>query len=271
MSRIDTRFTTFSCFRCALVRTVPTLVCLLFTAATSQGQGLIPPVPATELPATSLPGAELQAADQPATTAETLSVTEALLQDRPIGQLQATIKPPGPDSPENLAKVAMQAEGQIPMPYGQGRGWMLQPYIWDASAVRHLPTYFEEPNLERLGYYYGFAADRHLHDRFWGLPNASDPRFVGADGVCFNSDDYLASERPRAQYLQPVVSALNFYGRVAIIPYMVGAQDHLTPVYGLGEDRPGSPVPYRKHYMPLSAMGILYQGSAATGLGFLIP
>lgn len=189
-----------------------------------------------------------------------LTATEALLRDRPIGNLQASIAPPTAAAPENLAREALELEGALPQPLGLGRGWCLQPLAWEASAVRHRPTYFEEPNLERLGYYYGVPHDGQVCYRVFGPVG----EWLGSP---YDADDY----RPQNQVLQPVVSALNFYGRVAVLPYLVGATDPREEVYGLGEDRPGSPVPYRKYHMPLSARGILYQGAAATGMAFLIP
>lgn len=236
------------------------LACLV---QVSQGQDALPPAPS--LPALAEPGR---------IDASAVTTTMNLLQDRPIGQLQASIAPPTKNTPENVARLALYEEGTRPQPLGAGRGWSLQPLQWDASAVRHLPTYFEEPNLERLGYYYGspclIDAGRGTCDRLHRLSPCGRCRASAPEDWCdpvYGFED----EKPHAQFFQPLVSAANFYGRVVAIPYMIGAQHPNEEVYSLGEDRPGSPVPYRKYYIPLSLEGAFLQGSVATGLTFLIP
>lgn len=200
--------------------------------------------------------------------------TANLLQDRPISQLQASIAPPTKNTPENVARQALYEEGTRPQPLGAGRGWSLQPLQWDASAVRHLPTYFEEPNLERLGYYYGSPclvySGRATCERLHRLKPCDRCRDTVTDpwyDPVYGCED----EKPHVQFFQPLVSAASFYGRVVALPYMIGAQHPDEEVYSLGEDRPGSPVPYRKYYVPLSLEGAFLQGSVVTGLTFLIP
>ena len=202
---------------------------MLNLAGSSFAQESLPPAPAIGTPQPQ----------HPPTTAR-------LLADRSITSLQASIASPSPDTPENVAQEAFATLGVSPQPLGIQRNWQLEPYAWEASAVRHLPAYFEEPNLERLGYYYGCPQDGPLACALYG-------------------DD------PRPQFLQPMVSAAHFYGRVAALPYMMGAQPPCEEVYGLGEDRPGSPVPYRKYYMPLSLRGMLYQTSAVLGTAYMLP
>lgn len=211
---------------------------------------------------------------QPASPAAS-SATAQLLDDRPIGQLRASLQLPSEaTAPDNAAQPHLQAAGLQYQVTGLGRGFCLEPVDWDATALRHRPLYFEEPNLERLGYYYGYPCDGRYR-RFVCSP-------VSKTLACRSDDCWLKQKwfawqyaldcnPPDNQIIQPFVSACNFYGRIAMLPYQWGAMPPCEDVYVLGEDRPGSPVPYRKHYMPPSLKGVLYQGAAVTGLGFAIP
>lgn len=178
------------------------------------------------------------------------SITDALLQDRPIGDLRASLTAPTPAAPENLARPRLAEAGVALQPGGLGRGWCLEPFEWDATAMRHRPTYFEEPNLERMGYYYG-------------APGLKHNKLMCKTGAC--------AYMPEDELLQPLVSAARFYGRVVALPYMMGVDCPLEEVYSLGEDRPGSCVPYRTYLVPLSLRGAIYQGAAATGIAYIIP
>lgn len=164
-------------------------------------------------------------------------------QDRPLRSLKATIKPTEGELPTNLAAPRMAQTATIYSGYGENRPWMLSTYEWEAPATKHLPLLFEEPNLERLGYTHGFYWNK------WGYESGPHA----------------------AECLQPVVSGMHFFGRIPFIPYMWGYQDPCEPVYTLGTDRPGSPVCYRKHLIPLDLNGALYQAGGIVGLVFLIP
>lgn len=72
-------------------------------------------------------------------------------------------------------------------------------------------------------------------------------------------------------FIQPVVSAAHFFGRVPALPYMMANQRPNSCAYPLGAIRPGSCVePYRRQW-PLSADGGLTEAGVVTGLLFLIP
>jgi len=242
--------------RWLLVACVASAGCGLTAAANAQGS--LPPMP-SPLPAQSA----------------TSSTTASLLEDRPIGQLRASLKlPSGAESPENAAKPRLLATGVQLQPTGLGRGFCLEPVDWDATALRHRPLYFEEPNLERLGYHYGYPCDgRVRRAMFSPISNhlACKPDDSWLKQKWFAWQCKLDSYQPHNQLIQPVVSACHFYGRILVLPYMWGAADPREDFYVLGEDRPGSPVPYRKHYIPLSLRGALYQGAAVTGLGYAVP
>jgi len=196
------------------------------------------------------------------------------ISDRSITALKATIALPTFEAPENIAGPRMEREGIRYQPSGLGRGWMVQPYEWEATSLAHLPLYFEEPNLERLGYYYGCPHDGRVRRAMFC--HVTEYMSTVHDDSCmkqkyFDLQCWLDSHYYDNQVLQPFVSAAHFFGRVPALPYMMGCCCPHCPIYTLGEDRPGSPVPYRKHYMPLSAKGALYEGAAATGIGYIIP
>jgi hypothetical protein len=102
--------------------------------------------------------------------------------------------------------------------------------------------FLEEPNLERLGY--TFSATTIL----------CEEGSVSAGPV-----------------LQPFISGVHFFGRLPLAPYLAGLDEPCEPIYTLGVDRPGSPVPYRRHYLPLSLRGAIYEAAATIGLLYIIP
>jgi hypothetical protein len=202
-----------------------------------------------------------------------------VLADKPIASLKASISLPQPVvqasiAPENIAAPRLAEEGLQYQPTGLGRGWMWESYAWEPTALRHLPLYFEEPNLERLGYYYGYPCDGRVRRKvFCSLTEYMNGVHDDSPLKCayFSLKCKLDAYQPHNQVIQPMVSAANFFGRVAMLPYMVGADHPKCEVYEYGVDRPGSPVCYRKHYMPLSLKGMIYQGAVSTGLPYVIP
>jgi hypothetical protein len=169
----------------------------------------------------------------------------------PLNRVNASIKPPAGDLPiQNTLDDGFSARHSIDefdtpatlFTGDQSRPWALSCYQWEAPATRHLPLLFEEPNLERLGYAYGCC------------------------------DWAMCEEEPRrGQRLQTLVSGVHFFGRIPFLPYMAGVQPLTEPVYTLGVDRPGSPVPYRKYLPHWSARGALYEAGAIVGTAFIIP
>ena len=71
--------------------------------------------------------------------------------------------------------------------------------------------------------------------------------------------------------VQPVLSGAQFFATVPALPYKIAARPPCHPVYTLGRYRPGSPVPYRVNYPPLSLRGGVAEAGVAVGLIFLIP
>ncbi|WP_373652256.1 hypothetical protein [Schlesneria sp. DSM 10557] len=160
---------------------------------------------------------------------------------RPLSDVKATIAPPAGLLPKS--KPVRDLDESVDLIFdGTDRPWAYTCFHWEAPATRSLPLLFEEPNLERLGYAYGFCDY----------------------GIC-------EEEPRRGQRLQALVSFVHFFGRVPFIPYMAGVHPLTEPYYTLGVDRPGSPVPYRKHIIPQSLRGTLYQAGAAVGAVFIIP
>lgn len=173
------------------------------------------------------------------------------LMSQPLSQIRASIKPTPGIVPEKhgLSDRLEQRHSldRSPVPSemfsgDQGRPWALNSFEWEAPATKHLPLLFEEPNLERLGYAYGFCDI----------------------GIC--------DEEPRrGQRLQTLVSGVNFFGRIPFIPYMAGVHPLTEPVYTLGTDRAGSPVAYRRYLPHRSLKGAIYQAGAVVGAVYIIP
>ena len=327
-------------FRCWIGASCPLVLWFVLVGAGSFARGgveadpfEIPPPPAAEVP-----------------PEEANSRTRELWQDEPLFNLKASInlnERLSESEVVGLNKAARQlaAHGTVMSRFGESRPWMLNSYEWEAPATRHLPLYFEEPSLERLGYAHcsqgwqypesggivgscpvdncnclacqlrrpyimhelspdcGCFSCRCRSSWFSQTVNAHLPdlshvdncdclacRFrrpyimheLSPDCGCFSCrcrsswfsqtiNPYLPDESYVAHCLQPVVSGLDFFLRVPVLPYMCGLQCPLEPVYTLGVDRPGSPVPYRGHRIPLSLKGAMYQAAFVLGLAYAIP
>ncbi|WP_298867212.1 hypothetical protein [uncultured Gimesia sp.] len=96
-----------------------------------------------------------------------------------------------------------------------------------------------------------------------------------APGVAYNPLYFEEPNLERYGYnygaIQPFVSAGRFFGRVAILPYMIGAYPIHENRYSLGYARPGDDPLYQVEKLPFSARGALFESLTATGLVFLIP
>ena len=172
------------------------------------------------VPSSPMPMPESEAAMTPAIAAR----RDALWQDRPLAGLKAAIKPTQGELPPNAASPRLAQAGMQYFDLGDSRPWLFGNSEWDAPATRHLPLLFEQPNVERLGYTYGFY---------------------------HQNDDGCETSPHLAECLQPLVSGVHFYGSLALMPLILAVDDPCTPFYTLGTDRPGSPSAYRKHLMPL--------------------
>lgn len=213
----------------------------LFSEPTTVEPDDVPPAP-VEAPAGE-PAQPPPAVEPAALPESSVPTPQALWQDRPITSLKATLHYTKGDLPPNKAAPQMAEAALMGNTFGDIRPWVLSNYEWEAPATRHLPLLFEEPNLERMGY-----SPLDLRDH--------------------------REDRPRhwmTEQMQPLVSGAHFAGNLVMIPYRSGYQPITEPVYTLGVDRPGSPVSYREHQMPLSLRGGLHQAGFFTGLIFLIP
>ncbi len=219
-------------------------------AATGVDESLIPPAPADIAQQIPRPSPEIGQIKTPEPNAD--NRVADLWQDKPLGELKASISLKIPE-PEKLRDTELQrltqaaphmaARGSMVQTVGQSRPWMLAGYEWEAPATRHLPLLFEEPNLERMGYTCG----------------------LGCNLCGYECGPYLAD------CVQPIVSGAHFFGRVPFIPYMCGLDPPCEPIYTLGVDRPGSPVPYRRHLIPVTFKALLYQAGAMVGIAYGFP
>jgi hypothetical protein len=99
---------------------------------------------------------------------------------------------------------------------------------------------------------------------FWAAP-------AFCHGPLYFEDENLERHGRSFGLLQPAVSAGQFAGRAAILPYLVGAIPPHECNYTLGRERPGSYAPFWLHRPPVSARGAVYQGAAVAGLSFAVP
>ena len=187
-------------------------------------------------------GASADELKVPSVAEEKSSAPEPAISERPVSFLKASLSRTEGETPKNRAATRLGQAGRLDAQFDR-RPWMLSSCEWEAPATKHQPLLFEEPNLERMGY----------------LDSCTLSPFE--DEECVWTEECL----------QPLVSGLHFLGNAAIIPYRAGYQPLCEPIYTLGHDRPGSPVCYRKHHLPLSLRGAAYQTGFITGLVFFIP
>ena len=175
--------------------------------------------------------------------ARTASSAEQLLQNKPLSSLVASTKPTVGDVPRNQAAMRLSEIGMLFDTIDDSRPWMIATQCeWDAPATRHLTLFFEEPNLERVGY-----TQRYV----WDSLGLDTPPVV-------------------AEIVQPAVSAAYFLGNLGLVPYKCGVESPFEPIYTLGVDRPGSPVVYREHLIPLSLTGAALEAGVVSTLVFAI-
>lgn len=75
----------------------------------------------------------------------------------------------------------------------------------------------------------------------------------------------------RCRVGQPFISAAHFFGTLPALPYLMGADCPCDCDYTLGHYRPGSCVPWQRHYWPVSLRGAAVQAGIVTGTVFVIP
>jgi hypothetical protein len=206
---------------------------MLMMCTVCRAQGPVPDVPHGPVPAAS-------SSAVPRST----SIVGRAAHDRPLSSLNASIKHSAGDMPPNLAAKRLGDAGVLFDSFDDSRPWMvINEFEWDAPATRHLPLFFEEPNLERLGY----------------------TRRCYLDCIGYETDPLVA------ELAQPLVSAAHFFCRIPFVPYICGVEPPGEPIYTLGVDRPGSPVFYREHLIPISLKGAAFQVGVVCGLAFGIP
>lgn len=72
-------------------------------------------------------------------------------------------------------------------------------------------------------------------------------------------------------YVQPLVSGAHFFGRLPILPYMMGLQTPDECVYTLGHYRPGDCAPYLIDPVPFTWRAALFQAGATVGVAAILP
>lgn len=91
-----------------------------------------------------------------------------------IRDLTLDIRPEEGELPRDFAAAKFLDAGEVRHVPGINRPWPLYEFSWEASAVCHRPLYFEEVNLERYGYSYGFLqpilSGAHFFGRVPALP-----------------------------------------------------------------------------------------------------
>lgn len=71
--------------------------------------------------------------------------------------------------------------------------------------------------------------------------------------------------------LQPAASAISFYGRLAMLPYLMAIDRPLECQYTLGHYRPGSYAPFHLHHPPVRARGLVAEAATVAALFLIFP
>jgi len=72
-------------------------------------------------------------------------------------------------------------------------------------------------------------------------------------------------------YVQPLVSGAHFFGRLTVLPYMMGLQTPDECVYTLGHYRPGDCAPYLIDPVPFTWRAALFQTGGVFGVAGVLP
>lgn len=81
------------------------------------------------------------------------------LRDRlkPISEVRTTLGERESVYPIDYARRQFVPPATEPSPFISGREWDSRVHMWEATAFCHRPLYFEDENLERYGYSFGWA------------------------------------------------------------------------------------------------------------------
>jgi hypothetical protein len=117
-------------------------------------------------------------------------------------------------------------------------------------------------------------------------PNIGDPRLVSgwsrnafewsATKLCHGPLYFEEVSLERYGYqchpaVQPLVSGAHFFLTVPMLPYQMTVHPPRECIYTLGHYRPGSRVPWQRHYLPWDARAAAVQAGVTVGLIALIP
>jgi len=206
------------------------------TSMMSDAPAPMPPQPVKPGAASQL-DVDLPTGDSPFLAETDHSACATEVERRPIGSLGTDILCSEGAMPPDCAQGKFQQMTEAwdnPAPL---RNWAHVAYPWEASYLCHRPLYFEEINLERLGYMY-------CDHRCKGIP---------------------------AAIVQPVLSGAHFFATVPILPYKMVVEPPCKSIYTLGHYRPGSPVPYRINRIPLRPTASVVEAAVITGMVIAIP
>lgn len=171
------------------------------------------------------------------------------------------------NSTTNQAEDAKTQPTKSPQMVELGLKPLSQLSINPKPPAGELPTNTAAAHLDQLParkVVMGESRDWELITKDWEAP-----------GVAYNPLYFEEPNLERFGYnygaLQPFLSAGRFFGRIPMLPYMIGAYPLDECRYPLGYARPGDCPPYQVEKLPFSARGALFESLTATGLVFLIP
>ncbi len=156
-------------------------------------------------------------------------------------------------SPEDLA-IVMKPLSQIEMKIGPG-----PEYLPPSCYEQHHPSRSRPHDITHLP---RSSSSRYFHWQASGLVRY--PLYF----------EEVALERYGLGYspiLQPVVSGVRFFGRVATLPYRLGVDPPNRIIYTLGYERPGNFAPSVREHLPWSWRGAIYQAATVVGGVYLFP
>lgn len=108
-------------------------------------------------------------------------------------------------------------------------------------------------------------------ERRWGMSSYCWTPPAICHGPLYFEERGLERHGQHVCKLQPVLSAVHFFGRVPALPYLMAAEPPGTLVSPLGQHRPGTRAPCDIELPPADLTAALVQGGVVTGLFFLIP
>lgn len=213
--------------------------------------------------------APVEASARPRELDSAVSIWEDPLPSKPshaitlVSQVQSSAEPPatGRAVPESLNTTATP-QAVVGDRLSIGRVTLdITPPPGDFPPDHAAARFLNEPAVD-----VGAGAGRE-----WGISSYSWTAPALCHEPLYFEERGLERHGQRVPVVQPLISAVHFFGRVPALPYLMAAEPPGTPVSSLGQYRPGSCAPTDIELPPADLFAALVQSGVLVGLFLIVP